>query len=127
MERNRRRAPRLPRRRVKPPVRNRRPVKWLGMARRRAGWRVQKDPVAMSGKAEFHAVLEEMEPGLFRATYRGAPHDAAPEAPPALPGHEAPADTHIGTDEAGVRGFVEALARERGYAGVIWEAPARHI
>ena len=70
---------------------------------------------------EFHARMEQPEPGLFRATYRADinPDDGSAkilsEGPHILP------DTHIGTDEASVRSFVETLARGRGFDRVIWD------
>lgn len=66
----------------------------------------------------LHAVLEEPEPGLFRAAYRGEfnPDHAARHQLQELP------DFHLGTDAASVKLWVEQMAVSLGYAGVVWDA-----
>lgn len=66
----------------------------------------------------LHAVLEEAEPGLFRASYRGEfnPDHAAEHQLQELP------DFHVGTDAAAVKLWVEQMAASLGYSGVVWDA-----
>ena len=71
---------------------------------------------------EFHARMEQPEPGLFRATYRGDTNPENASAPVLSEGSEVLPDSHIGTDEAAVRNFVETLARNRGFTRVVWRA-----
>lgn len=68
---------------------------------------------------EFHAILREAEPGVFRAEYSG---EINPENPDA---REIP-DMHIGTSATDVKIWVEQMALGLGYDRVIWdELPAR--
>ena len=64
---------------------------------------------------DFHATLEEVEPGLFRAMYRGVnnPEDAGIQETP---------DVHLGTDPQEVRVWVEKMALSMGYRRVIWDS-----
>jgi hypothetical protein len=64
---------------------------------------------------DFHATLEEVEPGLFRAMYRGVnnPEDAGIQEIP---------DAHLGTDRQEVRVWVEKMALSMGYRRVIWDS-----
>jgi hypothetical protein len=62
----------------------------------------------------FHAVLEEVEPGLFRASYRGELNSEDQE-------QEQFTDQHVGTDAQGVRMWVEEMAKSLGYDRVVWE------
>ncbi|MGH7209869.1 MAG: hypothetical protein ACREF1_00190 [Acetobacteraceae bacterium] len=70
---------------------------------------------------DFHAEMDEPEPGVFRATYRADtnPDRGASEIevgdPRILP------DMHVGTDAAGVKMWVEQLAASRGYQKVVWD------
>jgi len=68
-----------------------------------------------SGKT-LHAMLREMEPGLFRAEYPGEMN--ADEA-----GVESFPDSHIGTNAIGVRMWVEQMAINLGYDRVMWHDP----
>jgi hypothetical protein len=61
----------------------------------------------------LRATLEEVEPGLFRADY---PCELNQEEA----GREAFPDTHIGTDAAGVKSWVEEMAAGLGYERVEW-------
>jgi hypothetical protein len=63
--------------------------------------------------AVLHAVLREVEPGLFSADYPGELN--AGDGPGTLP------DSHIGTDAGSVRTWVETMAAGLGYDGVAWE------
>jgi hypothetical protein len=62
----------------------------------------------------LHAQLREIEPGLFSADYPGEMNggDAGPEAFP---------DSHVGTDSAGVKNWVEEMAAGMGYDRVVWD------
>jgi hypothetical protein len=51
---------------------------------------------------------------VFRAEYLG-------ELNPDRPDERALTDSHIGTNEADVRTWVEQMARGMGYSGVVWE------
>jgi hypothetical protein len=64
----------------------------------------------------LHAILREVEAGLFRAEYPGEMNadDSGVEAYP---------DSHIGTDRDGVRMWVEQMAANMGYDRVIWHDP----
>ncbi|HYZ21330.1 MAG TPA: hypothetical protein VE690_04150 [Rhodopila sp.] len=62
----------------------------------------------------LHARLREVEPGVFSAEYPG-------ELNPAEGGPQTYPDTHVGTDPAGVRSWVEQMARGLGYDRVEWE------
>ncbi|WP_428487455.1 hypothetical protein [Rhodopila sp.] len=63
----------------------------------------------------LHAILREVEPGLFSAEYRGEMNqDQA--------GVEAFPDSHIGTDASGVKQWVEEMAIRLGYDRVEWDA-----
>lgn len=62
------------------------------------------------------AIVREMEPGIFRAEHPGEMnHDEA--------GVEAIPDSHLGTDESGVKQWVETMAKGLGYERVMWEPP----
>jgi hypothetical protein len=69
-------------------------------------------------RGEFHAAIREMEPGVFRAEYRG---ELNPEDPDA---RELP-DYHVGTSVADVKIWVEQMAQSMGYARVVWDALPR--
>jgi len=73
---------------------------------------------AASPGREFHAVLTQVEPDLFRADYLAVTNPEAPAEGQALP------DSHIGTSAEDVRIWVEQMARSMGYDRVVWE-PAR--
>ena len=64
----------------------------------------------------LHAILREVEPGVFRAEYPGElnQEQSGPETYP---------DTHIGTDPDGVRSWVEQMAAGMGYERVVWREP----
>ncbi len=64
----------------------------------------------------LHAMLREVEPGLYRADYSGELNQD--EA-----GAEAFPDSHIGTDASGVKQWVEEMATQLGYDGVVWDPP----
>ncbi len=67
--------------------------------------------------AILHAVLREVEPGLYSADYPGELNAENPGGPGTLP------DSHIGTDAGGVRTWVETMATGLGYDRVEWETP----
>lgn len=75
-------------------------------------------------KGVFRAVLEEVSPGLFQATYRGDANADESAGGTLLDGPHVVTDQHIGTEAAAVRSFVEALAQQRGYERVVWEQPS---
>jgi hypothetical protein len=68
------------------------------------------------GKGTLHAVLREIEPGLFRAEYRGEINPDSPDE------REIP-DFHIGTDASGVKQWVDEMATRLGYQAVVWDKP----
>jgi hypothetical protein len=70
--------------------------------------------MSTSTKGTLRAILREVEPSLFRAEYPGEMN--ADNA-----GVEAFPDSHIGTDAAGVKQWVETMAKGLGYEGVVWE------
>ena len=69
-----------------------------------------------STKGTLQAVLEEVEPGLFRAQYPGE-MNAENATSETLP------DAHIGTDAGGVKTWVEQMAGQLGYDRVEWVSP----
>ena len=72
--------------------------------------------MSTSTKGTLRAILSEVEPGLFRAEYPGEMNadDSGIEAFP---------DSHIGTDAAGVKQWVETMAKGLGYERVVWKPP----
>lgn len=66
-------------------------------------------------RGEFHASMQEVEPGLFRAEYVG-------ELNPTNPDERAFPDFHLGTSMQDVKIWVEQMARALGYERVIWDA-----
>ncbi len=64
---------------------------------------------------DFHAKLEKLEDGLYRASYLG---ETNPEDP--APGRDLP-DSHLGTDAGEVKTWVEQMALSMGYSRVIWD------
>jgi hypothetical protein len=66
----------------------------------------------------LHAVLREVEPGLYRAEYSG-------EINPENPDEREVPDFHVGTDAAGVKHWVEEMASGLGYDEVVWDPPGR--
>ncbi len=62
----------------------------------------------------MHAVLHEVETGLYRAQYSGEinPENADEREIP---------DSHIGTDPNAVKHWVEAMAISLGYENVVWD------
>ena len=78
--------------------------------------------MVVDGDTIFRAKLEQLEPNLFRATYRG---DLNPSDPPDHimgSANRLFPDSHIRTDADSVKSFVESLAKNRGYAQVVWES-----
>ena len=69
---------------------------------------------------EFHAEMDEPEPGLFRATYRADTNPDQGASEIEVSGPDLP-DMHVGTDAAGVKMWVEQLAASRGYQKVVWD------
>lgn len=76
---------------------------------------MSKLPKPTSGT--LHAVLREVEPGLFRAEYSG-------EINPDNPDEREIPDYHVGTDAGGVRQWVEEMAAGLGYEKVVWDSAA---
>ncbi len=70
--------------------------------------------MAKPASGTFHALLREIEPGLFRAEYSGEINPQDPDA------REIP-DFHIGTDPASVKLWVEEMATGLGYDNVVWD------
>jgi hypothetical protein len=70
--------------------------------------------MSKSKKGVLHAILREMEPGVFRAEYPGEMNqdEATVEAFP---------DSHVGTEASGVRQWVETMATSLGYDRVVWD------
>ena len=64
----------------------------------------------------MHAVLHEVESGLFRAEFAG-------ELNPDNPDDRAIPDFHVGTDADGVKNWVEEMATRLGYDNVVWDPP----
>lgn len=62
----------------------------------------------------FRAAIREIEPGVFRAEYRG-------ELNPENPDARELSDFHVGTSIAGVKVWVEQMARSLGYGRVVWD------
>jgi hypothetical protein len=71
-----------------------------------------------SRSGTMHALLREVEPGLYRAEYSG-------EINPERPDEREIPDFHVGTDPAAVKLWVEAMAAGLGYDGVVWDAADR--
>jgi hypothetical protein len=69
-----------------------------------------------STKGTLHAILREVEPNLFRAEYPGEMNQDEADI-------EAFPDSHIGTDAAGVKQWVETMAKGLGYDRVVWDPP----
>lgn len=70
---------------------------------------------AQQNRGVFHARLREVEPGVFRAEYRGEFNPQATDA------HTFP-DFHLGNSREAVRIWVEQLARSMGYEKVVWDS-----
>jgi hypothetical protein len=68
----------------------------------------------------FHAVLEQLRPSLFRATYHCDFNPGIKTAGIALNRPHILPNIHTGTDAAAVKMRVEQLAASRGYTKVIW-------
>lgn len=66
-------------------------------------------------KGEFHARVEQVEKGIWRAVYAGELNPEDPASGQAWP------DSHLGDSADSVKTFVENLARQMGYARVVWE------
>ncbi|MDQ2802256.1 MAG: hypothetical protein M3Y41_06090 [Pseudomonadota bacterium] len=69
-------------------------------------------------RGDLHASVDEVEKGLFRAEYnRGATDELDPDKPDsrALP------DSHVATSLQAAKAWVEALAVQDGYRGVVWD------
>ena len=64
---------------------------------------------------EFHTAIREVEPGVFRAEYRGKLDPTDPDE------RELP-DFHLGTSLADVKIRGEQMARSMGYDRVVWDA-----
>ena len=71
---------------------------------------------SVPGKGVLKATLHEVEPGLFRAVYPG-------ESNPEQADVEAFPDSHLGSDAAGVKSWVEEMAAGLGYDRVEWVPP----
>lgn len=69
---------------------------------------------AQRSRGEFHAIMREMEPGVFRAEYRGEMNPQQTDAR-TLP------DYHLGNSRDDVRIWVEQMARAMGYERVVWD------
>ncbi len=72
-------------------------------------------------KREFHATLEQVEPRLFRATYRAVLNPEQQASSTELEGPQILLDMHIGTDPAAVKLWVEQMAASLGYPRVVWK------
>ena len=68
-----------------------------------------------AARSEFHAVIREVEPGVYRAEYRG-------EMDPEDPDERELPDYHVGTSVADVKIWTEQMARTMGYARIVWDA-----
>lgn len=66
------------------------------------------------GRGVLHAVLQEIEPGLFRADYPGEMNGEDDPSGGQLP------DRHIATSREDVRIWVEQMALSLGYTRVEW-------
>lgn len=63
---------------------------------------------------EFHASMEQVEEGLYRAAYSG-------EVNPQNPDEREIPDYHVGTSVADVKTWVEQMALGLGYECVVWD------
>lgn len=72
--------------------------------------------MSTSTKGTLRAIMREMEPNVFKVEYPGEMNQD--EA-----GVEAFPDSHVGTDAASVKLWVETMARDLGYDRVVWEPP----
>ncbi len=70
---------------------------------------------------DFHAEMDEPEPGLFRATYRGDTNPDVGAGEIEVSGGGILPDQHVGTDAAAVKLWVEQLAQSRGFPRVVWD------
>jgi hypothetical protein len=68
----------------------------------------------------FRARLEKIDDGMYRAFYRQTTPREEQEDEAGAKGR-IPPDTHVGSDAASVRAFVESLAKNRGFEKVVWE------
>ncbi len=62
----------------------------------------------------LHVIMEEVEPGLFRASYPGEMNGTDEPGGGQLP------DSHIATSRDDVRTWVEQMAVQLGYHNVEW-------
>jgi hypothetical protein len=67
-------------------------------------------------KGTLRAIMREVEPNVYKAEYPGEMNQD--EA-----GVEAFPDSHVGTDAASVKMWVETMATDLGYDRVVWESP----
>lgn len=66
-------------------------------------------------RGAFHAAIQEVQPGVFRAQYRG-------ELNPEHPDEGEFPDCPIGTSVDGVKIWTQQMARTMGYERVVWDA-----
>jgi hypothetical protein len=76
--------------------------------------------MSTSTKGTLRAIMRGVEPNVFKAEYPGEMNQD--EA-----GVEAFPDSHIGTDAASVKLWVETMAKDLGYDRVVWEPPEAAI
>jgi len=65
-------------------------------------------------RGDFHAILRQVEHGLFRADYSG-------EINPENPDEREILDYHLGTSATDVKIWVEQMALGQGYQRVVWD------
>lgn len=73
--------------------------------------------MSTSTKGTLRAIMRETEPNVLKSEYPGEMNqdEAGVEA--------FPPDSHIGTDAASVKVWVETMAKDLGYDRVVWEPP----
>jgi hypothetical protein len=65
-------------------------------------------------RGDFHAILRQVENGVFRAEYSG-------EINPENPDDREILDYHLGTSVSDVKVWVEQMAQGMGYERVVWD------
>jgi hypothetical protein len=70
-------------------------------------------------RGDFHARIREVEPGLYRAEYRG---ELNPEPNAENPPERQFPDFHLADSVEAAKAWVENLAREMNYRRVVWDS-----
>lgn len=76
-------------------------------------------PTVPGWRGDFHARVRRVEPGLYRAEYRG---EFNPEQDAGNPPERQFPDFHLADSLEAAQQFVESLAKEMNYRRVVWDS-----